>query len=235
MCSPPGGAPETDHLSFPPDSSGASEASDEDWEPGGSECESQCHGTKVLNREDENDAARDLSSNLEDSDLYPDQTYGALLTDLFFQQRDTCNWPTGSLIVTFSASLFDDSPRDIDITPTIGHGKNVPKICNDSNCYWLQFHLNRNDEEFREKNVYSLFIRACIAAGFQVYCKYVKRQSRFEVLCCRGVYHHEDNNKKYNEKLRQKYVPRASTTKRKQADHPQREKDSASNSFEQHC
>ena len=45
VCSPPGGAPETDHLSCPPDSSGASEASDEDWEPGGSECESQCHGT----------------------------------------------------------------------------------------------------------------------------------------------------------------------------------------------
>ena len=31
------------------------------------------------------------------------------------------------------------------------------------------------------------------------------------------MYHHENNNKKYNENLRQKYVPSASTTKRKQS------------------
>ena len=148
LCSPPGGVPETDHLSLPPDSSGASGASSEDWEPGGSECESQCHGTKVYNREDENDAARDLSSHLEDSDLDIDQTHGTLLTDLTCQQRDAYNWITGSPIVTFSTSLSDDSPRDIDITPTIGHGNNVPKTFNNSNCCWLQSHLNRNDEEF---------------------------------------------------------------------------------------
>ena len=238
LCSPPARDPETDHLSLPPDSSGASESSDEEWKPSGSECDSQCQDTCTSNRADDSVVTprlpdpgdcSDLQDNAvlscdqrpedngasrqEDGDPDVDQTYAGLLTNLFCEQRDACNWTTGSLTVTFCTSLSDDSPRDIDIAPTIGHGKNVPKTCNDSNCHWLQSHLNRNDKEFREKHVYPIFIKACHAAGFRVFCKYVKRHSRFQVMCCRGVYHREGDNKKHTEELRQKYVPSASTTK----------------------
>ena len=47
---------------MPPDSSGASESSDEEWEPSGFECNSQCPGNNVSNRADENNVAPRLSN-----------------------------------------------------------------------------------------------------------------------------------------------------------------------------
>ena len=61
--------PETDHLSLPPDFSCASNLSDEEWQLGGSECDSHCPGTNVSNRADENDVAPILSDLGGSSDL----------------------------------------------------------------------------------------------------------------------------------------------------------------------
>ena len=202
FCSPTTRALETTHRSSPPGFSVARKLSNGEREPSESECDSQCPDGGDPNLAVKNHVAPNLSDLREDADRDRDQTYGGLLNDSFHEQREACNWTTGALTVTFAKSLSDDSPRDIDITPTIGYGKNVPKTCNDSNCYWLLSRLNRNDEEFREKHLYPLVTGACLAAGFRVYCKYVKRQSRFEVRCCRGVYYHKGNNKWHNEQVR---------------------------------
>ena len=54
---------------MPPDSSGTSESSDKEWEPGGSEYVSQCPDTNVSNHADKNDAAPRLSDLGGSSDL----------------------------------------------------------------------------------------------------------------------------------------------------------------------
>ena len=192
----------------------SSDSSDKAWDQSSSDEESAtCKSDDLANQ----GAGKENTDAQTQGRSQPDMSYNDYMEELFRLQRESCSWPTGPINLTFSRSLADDSPRVIDITPTIGKGKNVPKSPGDSNCYWLMSHLNQNNAVFRAKRLHPMFILACAEAGFRAWCKYDHRKKSFHVMCCRSQFHREDVNRKTTEKLSQRYVPSTSTIKRKQS------------------
>ena len=68
-------------------------------------------------------------------------------------------------------SWSDDTEIVINITDTIGHGKQVPKTGkrDDSNCIWLNREWILNNEDFRAKVIIPYFIGAASEAGMKIF------------------------------------------------------------------
>ena len=91
-------------------------------------------------------------------------------------------WTSGSIHVTVAQALTIPTEKEINLTDTIGRGKNVPKPAsrNDTNCHWLMPKFNVNSESFRQKEIYPIIMRACHIAGFKVHGSYEKNTIRYD-------------------------------------------------------
>eukprot|EP00571_Detonula_confervacea_P012583 CAMPEP_0172311470 /NCGR_PEP_ID=MMETSP1058-20130122/14750_1 /TAXON_ID=83371 /ORGANISM="Detonula confervacea, Strain CCMP 353" /LENGTH=412 /DNA_ID=CAMNT_0013024643 /DNA_START=74 /DNA_END=1312 /DNA_ORIENTATION=+ len=105
-------------------------------------------------------------------------------------QEEANEWDSGPIGVVLATSLTNDEPRYLNLTETIGHGKRVPsqKKRSDANCYFLQQEYNRNDEEFRRKEIYPFFVIACREAGFRVTGNYEKSGGVIYFECLRAKF-----------------------------------------------
>ena len=130
--------------------------------------------------------------------------YSTCLAAIFKDHTKLQSWRAGPINFTVSTSLQCNDPMVINLTPTIGHKKHPPKQLDDSTCYFLPCSMNKTDEEYRRKFIYPVLIRACAAAGFKTWCRYVKRRQVIIVECVRSIYHKEESIKKHNAK--NKYV-----------------------------
>ena len=67
----------------------------------------------------------------------------SLFADAFKQltslQKDSKTWETGPTTLVVATSLIDDTPKTIDFSTTVGHGKHAPKVGkrDDTNCFFL--------------------------------------------------------------------------------------------------
>ena len=126
----------------------------------------------------------------------------SLFADVFKQltslQRDSNTWVTGPMSLVVATSLTDDTPKTIDFSATVGHGKKAPKKGkrDDTNCFFLPKKYNKNDTSFREDNIHGIFVRMCHAAGFTVHAEWNKEIQGIKFSCIKGRYHNEEQNKK---------------------------------------
>ena len=87
----------------------------------------------------------------------------SLFADAFRQltslQKDSKTWGTGPTTLVVATSLTDDTPKTIDFSTTVGHGKHAPKVGKraDTNCFFLPKKYNKNDQSFREDNIHGIF------------------------------------------------------------------------------
>mmetsp|Transcript_8164 Transcript_8164/g.17663 ORF Transcript_8164/g.17663 Transcript_8164/m.17663 type:complete len:210 (-) Transcript_8164:411-1040(-) len=93
--------------------------------------------------------------------------YQSTMTSMNDRTLYLLSWETTSLVVPVAASFYDDTMTDVDIKPSISHGKRPGKIRNDTTCWFMPSSLCANDEETREK-ICSIIYRACKASGFKV-------------------------------------------------------------------
>ena len=70
-------------------------------------------------------------------------SYSSALDDFFNLHTTAKDWTAQSIIISVATSLDDDTPKDINLSDTIGHRKNVPPMSTRSDkncynkCYWL--------------------------------------------------------------------------------------------------
>jgi hypothetical protein len=126
----------------------------------------------------------------------------SLFADAFKQltslQKDSKTWETGPTTLVVATSLINDTPKTIDFSTTVGHGKHAPKVGkrDDTNCYFLPKMFNKNDQSFREDNIHGIFVRLCHAAGFTVHAEYTRATKSIRFSCIKGRFHNEEQNKK---------------------------------------
>ena len=98
------------------------------------------------------------------------------------------NWPDNTLALVVATSLTDDTPKTIDFSTTVGHGKHAPKVGtrDDTNCYFLPKKFNKNDQSFREDNIHGIFVRLCHAAGFTVHAEYTELRKASDLVVSKG-------------------------------------------------
>ena len=68
------------------------------------------------------------------------------------------------------------------------------------NGYWMQQHLNENNESFRKKHIHPIFVRACHSAGFIVHGEYEKEIDGIVFECLMSKYHDEEKQKETSDK-----------------------------------
>ena len=103
-------------------------------------------------------------------------SYTSAVDKFFSLHKEAETWKSGAIHVTVAHSLTNDNPTIINLSTTIGYNKRVPKIHQRSNlnCFWLPQSFNENTEQFRQKEIHPMFVRACHAAGFIVHGEYEK-------------------------------------------------------------
>ena len=128
-------------------------------------------------------------------------SYTQSLEDLYLKHRHSHDWRSGPINLTVATSLVNDEPQLINISDTIGKGKNCPNQSNrtSSNCYWLQSHYNENTDTFRQQQIHPLFVRACHQDGFILKGNYEPKQQAITFRCRRGKYHDEEYGRVFRE------------------------------------
>ena len=121
-------------------------------------------------------------------------SYTQSLSDLFNKQTQALDWCTGAINITVATSSINNLPRAINLSDTIGHGKNCPKGLHrsDQTCYWMQNHINQNTDVFRQQVIHPLFARACHLAGFIIHGSYDSRYQAIIFRCRMGLFHREE-------------------------------------------
>ena len=129
-------------------------------------------------------------------------SYNSAVEKFFSLHKEAETWKSGEINITVAHSLTNDNPTIINLSSTIGHNKHVPNVNQRSNlnCYWFPQSFNKNNEEFRQKEIHPHFVRACHAAGFIVHGEYEKRSNCIQFECMMAKYHDEEQKKKDQDK-----------------------------------
>lgn len=109
-------------------------------------------------------------------------------------------WSAGPIHISIATSLTDDTPIQLNLSDTIGHGRKKPRTPSDLNCYWLPAHLNKNTETFRHEQIHPIFVQACYKAGFNLHGKWVQNDDCIQFSCAQSKFHNEEKNREHNAK-----------------------------------
>ena len=127
-------------------------------------------------------------------------SYADSISKLASLQTEALKWKCGPIAINVATKLNDDTLKEINLTQTVGYkNKRVPNPDkrSDANCYWLPTFFNQNEETFRIKHIYPIFVRACRDAGFKVTPSYDPKTKYVTFKCFRGKYHDEEKSKEY--------------------------------------
>ena len=128
-------------------------------------------------------------------------SYSSALSEFFKLHSEAEHWQADEINITVATSLHDDTPQTINIAPTIGKNKNVPRASkrNDKNCYWLQKSFNLNNASFRQKYIHPMFVHACHASGFNIHGEYEPNDKCIQFGCLMRKWHDEVYQKEYRD------------------------------------
>jgi len=128
-------------------------------------------------------------------------SYSSALSKFFKLHSEAEHWQADEINITVATSLDDDTPQNINIAPTIGKNKNVPRASkrNDKNCYWLQNSFNLNNATFRQKYIHPMFVHACHASGFNIHGEYDPNDKCIQFGCLMRKWHDEVYQKEYRD------------------------------------
>jgi len=104
-----------------------------------------------------------------------------------------------------STSLADGILVTINLSDTIGHGKQVPKSekRDDSNCFWLDPEWAENTEALRAKEIIPFFVGAASEAGFRIAGCWTHKYNAIVFQCIRAKRNDQHKNKAVSLRRRQ--------------------------------